>query len=79
MKNKIIIWWHNAGSVVTIIVAYMCFTTLTLLGVDVARKTGSWGWLLLAILCGAILALAIGVFYREFTIEELIGEEDGHD
>lgn len=79
MKQKIIAWWHQTGAFIIILFAYAIATVFTIYGGEVARKTGSCGWLLFAILCGAILAFAIGVFYREFTIEELIGEEEDDD
>lgn len=78
MKNKIIIWWHQCGAFITILLAYAVATGSAIYGVEIARKYNDIFWLVFAIMVGLPISLLIGIFYQEFTIEELL-KEDGHD
>ena len=46
---------------------------------EIARKYNDVFWLVFAIMVGLLISLFIGIVYQEFTIEELLKEEDGHD
>ena len=78
MKNKIITWWHQCGAFITILLAYAVATGSAIYGVEIARKYNDIFWLVFAIMVGLLISLLIGIFYQEFTIEELL-KEDGHD
>lgn len=79
MKSKIIIWWHHCGAFITILLAYVVATGSTIYGVEITRKYNDVFWLVFAIMVGLLVSLFIGIIYQEFTIEELLREEDGHD
>lgn len=79
MKNKIITWWHHTGAFITILLAYAVATGSAIYGVEIARKYNDILWLLFAIMVGLLISLFIGIVYQEFTIEELLREEDNHD
>lgn len=67
MKSRIISWWHQCGAFITILLAY---------GVEIANDVF---WLVFAIMVGLLISLLIGIFYQEFTIEDLLREEDQDD
>ena len=79
MKQKIITWWHHTGAFITILLAYAVATGSAIYGVEIARKYNDILWLLFAIMVGLLISLFIGIVYQEFTIEELLREEDNHD
>ena len=79
MKQKIITWWHHIGATITILLAYAVATGSAIYGVEIARKYNDVFWLVFAIMVGLFISLFIGIVYQEFTIEELLREEDGHD
>ena len=79
MKQKIITWWHQCGAFITILLAYAVATGSAIYGVEIARKYNDVFWLVFAIMVGLLISLFIGIIYQEFTIEELLREEDGHD
>ena len=79
MKGKIITWWHNIGAFMTILLAYAVATGSTIYGVEIARKYNDVFWLVFAITIGLFISLFIGIVYQEFTIEELLREEDDND
>ena len=79
MKEKIITLWHHIGSTITILLAYAVATGSAIYGVEIARKYNDVFWLVFAIMLGLLISLLIGVVYQEFTFEELLKEEDGHD
>ena len=79
MKGKIITWWHQYGAFITILLAYAVATWSAIYGVEIARKYNDVFWLVFAIMVGLFISLFIGIVYQEFTIEELLKEEDGHD
>lgn len=79
MKGKIIIWWHQVSAFMTILLAYAVATGSAIYGVEIARKYNDVFWLVFAIMVGLLISLFIGIVYQEFTIEELLKEEDGHD
>lgn len=76
MKNKIIVWWHQCGVFITILLAYAVATGSAIYGVQIARKYNDIFWLVFAIMVGLLISLLIGIFYQEFTIEELLKEDD---
>lgn len=76
MKNKIIVWWHQCGAFITILLAYAVATGSAIYGVEIARKYNDVFWLVFAIMVGLLISLLIGIFYQEFTIEELLKEDD---
>lgn len=76
MKNKIIVWWHQCGAFITILLAYAVATGSAIYGVEIARKYNDIFWLVFAIMVGLLISLLIGIFYQEFTIEELLKEDD---
>jgi hypothetical protein len=79
MKQKIITWWHRCGAFITILLAYAVATGSTIYGVEIARKYNDVLWLVFAIMAGLLISLFIVIIYQEFTIEELLREEDDHD
>ena len=79
MKQKIIAWWHQTGTFITILCAYAVATVSAIYGVEIARKYNDVFWLVFAITVGLLISLFIGIIYQEFTIEELLREEDSHD
>ena len=79
MKGKIITWWHQVSAFMTILLAYAVATGSAIYGVEIARKYNDVFWLVFAIMAGLFISLFIGIVYQEFTIEELLREEDGHD
>ena len=76
MKSKIIIWWHHCGAFITILLAYAVATGSAIYGVEIARKYNDIFWLVFAIMVGLLISLFIGIVYQEFTIEELLKEDD---
>lgn len=76
MKNKIIVWWHQCGAFITILLAYAVATGSAIYGVEIARKYNDIFWLVFSIMVGLLISLLIGIFYQEFTIEELLKEDD---
>ena len=79
MKGKKIKWWHQCGAFITILLAYAVATGSAIYGVEIARKYNVVFWLVFAIMVGLLISLFIGIIYQEFTFEELLKEEDGHD
>lgn len=79
MKQKIIIWWHQVSAFTTILLAYAVATGSAIYGVEIARKYNDVFWLVFAIMVGLLISLFIGIVYQEFTIEELLREEDDND
>lgn len=79
MKQKIITWWHHIGATITILLAYAVATGSAIYGVEIARKYNDVFWLVFAIMVGLFISLFIGIVYQEFTIEELLREEDDND
>lgn len=79
MKGKVITLWHQYGAFITILLAYAVATGSAIYGVEIARKYNDVFWLVFAIMVGFFISLFIGIVYQEFTIEELLREEDGHD
>ena len=79
MKQKKIKWWHQSGAFITILLAYVIATGSAICGVEIARKYNDVFWLIFAIMLGFLISLFIGIVYQEFTFEELLKEEDGHD
>ena len=79
MKQKKIKWWHQCGAFITILLAYVIATGSAICGVEIARKYNDVFWLIFAIMLGFLISLFIGIVYQEFTFEELLKEEDGHD
>lgn len=79
MKQKTITWWRQCGAFITILLAYAIATGSAICGVEIARKYNDVFWLIFAIMIGFLISLFIGIVYQEFTIEELLKEEDGHD
>ena len=78
MKQKIITWWHQCGAFITILLAYAVATGSAIYGVEIARKYNDIFWLVFAIMVGLLISLFIGIVYQEFTIEELL-KEDNND
>lgn len=76
MKQKIIIWWHQVSAFMTILLAYTVATGSAIYGVEIARKYNDVFWLVFAIMVGLLISLFIGIVYQEFTIEELLKEDD---
>ena len=76
MKSKIITWWHQYGAFITILLAYAVATGSAIYGVEIARKYNDIFWLVFAIMVGLLISLFIGIVYQEFTIEELLKEDD---
>ena len=79
MKQKIISWWHQCGAFITILLAYAVATGAAIYGVEIARKYNDVFWLVFAIMVGLLISLFIGIIYQEFTIENLLREEDQDD
>ena len=79
MKSKIITWWHQCGAFITILCAYAVATGSAIYGVEIARKYNDVFWLVFAIMVGLLISLFIGIIYQEFTIEDLLREEDQDD
>lgn len=79
MKGKIITWWHQCGAFITILLAYAVATGSTIYGVEIARKYNDVFWLVFAIMVGLLISLFIGIVYQEFTIEELLKEDDNDE
>lgn len=79
MKQKIIAWWHQTGATITILCAYAVATVSAIYGVGIARKYNDVFWLVFAIMVGFLISLFIGIIYQEFTIEDLLREEDQDD
>ena len=79
MKQKKITGWHQCGAFMTILFAYVVATGSAICGVEMARKYNDVFWLLFAIMVGLLISLFIGIVYQEFTIEELLKEEDDND
>ena len=79
MKQKMTTWWRQYGAFTTILFAYAVATGSAICGVEIARKYNDVFWLVFAIMLGLLISLFIGVVYQEFTFEELLKEEDGHD
>lgn len=76
MKNKIITWWHQCGAFFTILIVYAVATGSAIYGVEIARKYNDIFWLVFAIMVGLLISLFIGIVYQEFTIEELLKDDD---
>lgn len=76
MKSKIITWWHQCGALITILLAYAVATGSAIYGIEIARKYNDIFWLVFAIMVGLLISLFIGMVYQEFTIEELLKEDD---
>lgn len=76
MKQKIITWWHQCGAFFTILLAYAVVTGSAIYGVEIARKYNDIFWLVFAIMVGFLISLFIGIVYQEFTIEELLKDDD---
>ena len=76
MKSKIITWWHQYGAFITILLVYAVATGSAIYGVEIARKYNDIFWLVFAIMVGLLISLFIGIVYQEFTIEELLKEDD---
>lgn len=79
MKGKIITWWHQVSAFMTILLAYAVATGSAIYGVEIARECNDVFWLVFAIMVGLFISLFIGIVYQEFTIEELLREEDDND
>lgn len=79
MKGKIITWWHQCGAFMTILLAYAVATGSAIYGVEIARKYNDVLWLVFAIMVGLLISLFIGIVYQEFTIEELLKEDDNDE
>ena len=79
MKQKIITWWHQCGAFITILLAYAVATVSAIYGVEIARKYNDIFWLIFAIMVGLLISLFIGIVYQEFTIEELLKEDDNDE
>lgn len=79
MKSRIISWWHQCGAFITILLAYAVATGSAIYGVEIARKYNDVFWLVFAIMVGLLISLLIGIIYQEFTIEDLLREEDQDD
>lgn len=79
MKGKIITWWHQCGAFLTILLAYAVATGSAIYGVEIARKYNDVFWLVFVIMVGLLISLFIGIIYQEFSIEELLREEDQDD
>ena len=79
MKQKIITWWHQCGAFITILLAYVVATGSAIYGVEIARKYNDVFWLVFAIMVGLLISLFIGIVYQEFTIEELLKEDDNDE
>lgn len=79
MKQKIITWWHQCGAFITILLAYAVATGSAIYGVEIARKYNDIFWLIFAIMVGLLISLFIGIIYQEFTIEELLKEDDNDE
>lgn len=77
MKQKIIAWWHQCGAFLTILLAYAVVSAIY--GIEIARKYNDVFWLVFAIIVGLLISLFIGIIYQEFTIEDLLREEDQDD
>lgn len=76
MKQKKITWWHQVGAFMTILLAYAIATGSAICGVEIARKYNDVFWLVFAIMLGLLICLFIGIIYQEFTIEELLKDDD---
>lgn len=76
MKQKIITWWYQCGAFITILLAYAVATGSAIYGVEIARKYNDVFWLVFAIMIGLLIPLFIGIVYQEFTIEELLKEDN---
>ena len=76
MKGKKITWLHQCGAFMTIMLAYAVATGSAICGVELARKYNDVFWLVFAIMVGLLISLFIGIIYQEFTIEELLKEDD---
>ena len=76
MKQKKITWLHQCGAFMTILFAYVVATGSAICGVELARKYNDVFWLVFAIMIGFLISLFIGIVYQEFTIEELLKEDD---
>ncbi len=79
MKSKIITWWHQCGAFITILLAYAVATGSAIYGVEIARKYNDVFWLVFAIMVGLLISLFIGIIYQEFTIEELLKDDDNDE
>lgn len=79
MKQKIIAWWHQTGAFIIILLAYAVATISAIYGVEIARKYNDVFWLVFTIMVGLLISLFIGIIYQEFTIEDLLREEDQDD
>lgn len=79
MKMKIITWWHQCGAFITILLAYAVATGSAIYGVEIARKYNDIFWLVFAIMVGLLISLFIGIVYQEFTIEELLKDDDNDE
>lgn len=79
MKMKIITWWHQCGAFITILLAYVVATGSAIYGVEIARKYNDIFWLVFAIMVGLLISLFIGIVYQEFTIEELLKDDDNDE
>lgn len=76
MKQKIITWWYQCCAFITILLAYAVATGSAIYGVEIARKYNDVFWLVFAIMIGLLISLFIGIVYQEFTIEELLKEDN---
>ena len=79
MKGKTITWWHQCGAFITIMIAYAVATGSAICGVEIARKYNDIFWLVFAIMIGLLISLFIGIVYQEFTIEELLKDDDNDE
>lgn len=76
MKQKKIKWWHQCGAFITILFTYAVATGSAICGVEIARKYNDIFWLVFAIMLGFLVSLFIGIVYQEFTIEELLKDDE---
>ena len=79
MKGKTITWWRQCGAFITIMIAYAVATGSAICGVEIARKYNDVFWLIFAIMIGLLISLFIGIVYQEFTIEELLKDDDNDE
>lgn len=79
MKQKKIKWWHQCGAFISILFAYAVATGSAICGVEIARKYNDIFWLVFAIMLGFLISLFIGIVYQEFTIEELLKDDDNDE
>ena len=76
MKQKKITRWHQCGAFMTILFAYVVATGSAICGVELARKYNDVFLLVFANMIGFLISLFIGIVYQEFTIEEVLKENN---